>query len=534
MPNFRSRAPRAAQARRFFQVRLLAVVVGAFAIVATGVFAVQIQHLRGILDAEQLATVIRFSAGALALGVIVTFPLLSRLGGRMLAGRFETAEDRAARDGLTGLMDHRSFQDALREEVARAQRFGVAFTLALLDVDDFKLINDTLGHARGDDVLVGLASALRAGRSVDRPFRVGGDEFAVIMPHTSLDDAVRAVKRFRLETKSRAGGITVSVGLAVFDPAGVDTDEHTDAEVLRERADKALYEAKRRGRGEVVTFSQIVESAPLRTSAATITAVRRLLTGGQMGAAFQPIWNLDTHRVLGYEGLARPAVESGLGPQDAFAGAARLGCVEDLDELCRQSVLARAGDLPGGVLLFLNVAPEVFDHDGATGRQLSREVEDAGLHPARVVIELTEHAGEHLDLAPVQELRDRGFRLALDDVGAGEGGLGLLGRVRPDYVKIDRGVIRTAREGGAGRAVLAAIVAYAAESGAVVIAEGIETQESLDRIVAAARPAGGRTHFVGGQGYLLGRPADAPWRDPAAMAWPLASRVVGRPGQESA
>ena len=536
MPRFRSRAPRVSGVRSglFSRLRLVAVVVGALAIVAAAVFAVQLQHLRQVSGATELATVVRFSGWALALGVFVTFPLLYVLGGRMLAGRFGAWEDRAARDGLTGLMDHRSFQDALRAEVARAQRFGEAFTLALLDVDDFKLVNDTMGHARGDDVLVGLASALRAGRTVDRPFRIGGDEFAVIMPHTSLDDALRAVKRFRLEAKSRTGGTTVSVGLAVFDPAGLDTDEHTDAEVLRERADKALYEAKRRGRNEVVTFSQIVESAPRRTSAATITAVRRLLTGGQMGAAFQPIWNLGSHRVIGYEGLARPAAEYGLGPQEAFSGAARLGCVDALDALCRQEVLARAGDLPGGVLLFLNVAPEVFEHDGATSRQLSDEVEAAGLTPKRVVIELTEHAGEHMDLAPVAELRARGFRLALDDVGAGEGGLELLGRVRPDYVKVDRGVIRAAREGGAGRAVLAAIVAYAAESGAVVIVEGIETQESLDRVVAVARPAGRRAHFVGAQGYLLGRPADPPWRDPAAMAWPLPSRGVGRVGQEPA
>jgi EAL domain-containing protein (putative c-di-GMP-specific phosphodiesterase class I) len=253
-----------------------------------------------------------------------------------------------------------------------------------------------------------------------------------------------------------------------------------------------------------------------------------------MGAAFQPIWNLDTQRVIGYEGLARPAVEYGLGPKEAFSGAARLGRVDELDALCRQEVLARAGDLPVGVLLFLNVSPEVFAHDGATGRQLSDEVAAAGLTPKRVVIELTEHAGEHMDLAPVAELRDRGFRLALDDVGAGEGGLGLLGRVRPDYVKVDRGVIRAAREGGAGRAVLAAIVAYAAESGSVVIVEGIETQESLDHVVAAARLVGSRARFVGGQGYLLGGPADPPWRDPAALAWPLASRGVGRPDQESA
>ena len=507
---------RSLESRRL-PVRLLAAQVAVLVAVVSEVFAVQSRYLRRSLSANELAGLRESSLWALAVGVGFAVPALYLAGGRASTGRLGAAENQVARDSLTGLRNHASFQESLRHEVARARRFREAFTLVLVDVDDFGFVNDSLGRRKGDEILVGLTAALRAGRTVDHLFRVGGDEFAVIMPHTSLDDALRAVARLRERAERHLHGTTVSVGLAGFDPASVDTDKDTDATVLRGRADVALAEAKRRGRNEVATFAEIVQSAPLRTSAATITAVRRLLTGRRMGAAFQPIWNLDTHRVIGYEGLARPWVEYGLaGPRDAFSGAARLGRVGELDALCRASVLAGAGDLPDDVLLFLNVAPEVFDADGTAGRQIAQEVQAAGLPVGHVVIELSQ-ARDLLDVEPVRELRDLGFHLALDDVDDA----GLLGELRPDYVKVDRDVVCSAREGGSGRAVLAAVVAYAAKSGAVVIAQGIETEELLAHLARAARTVSKRARFVCGQGYLLGRPDPGPWRNPTATTWPL-------------
>ena len=474
-------------------------------------------ELEPVLLNEQLAALRLSSVRAMALGALLALPLLYLLGGRTLARRFRAAADQATLDGLTGLNNHRSFQEALQQEVARAQRFDEMFTLALLDVDDFKFVNDTLGHRRGDDVLVRLAAALRTGRSVDLAFRVGGDEFAVIMPHLGLDQAQAAIERLRQEALLGMGGSTISVGIAEFDASD------SDGAGVRDRADTALYEAKRRGRNQVVDYGQLVDSMPVRASSATLTAVRNLLKGRRMGAAFQPIWNLDTHTVLGYEGLARPADDYGFSsPADAFAGAARLGRVDELDALCRETILARVGDLPDDVLLFLNVSPEVFDHGGEASQRLRREVEAAGLDPGRVVIELTERASERMDLvfAQIDELRDVGFLVALDDVGAGDTGLGLLAKIRPHYVKVDRTIVVTAEHSGPGRAVLAAILAYAAESGAMVIAEGIETEKMLT-MVCALDTSQSRAHIVGGQGYLLGRPnSEPPWRN-ASSTWPL-------------
>jgi len=452
---------------------------------------------------------------------------LRRLTARAHVGRAGPDVD-SSHDPLTGLSDHWAFQAALRREVALARRFREPFVLMLINIDDFTFVNDKLGRDEGDQILVGLADALRAGRAVDQAFRLGGDDFAVIMTHTRLVDAVPAVERFRRTTWRRKAGTKVSIGLAEFDATQLDVDATTDAVALRARANVALAEAKRRGRDQVATYTEMAESAPRHTSAATIVAVRRLLTGRRMGAAFQPIWNLTTHRVLGFEALARPADEYGLaGPHDAFEGAARLGSIDELDALCRESVLAQVGDLPDDVLLFLNIAPEVFAHDGETSRRIRREIESAGLAPNRVVIELPENLHERIALVdgPVQDLRDHGFLLALDGFGSGESALGLLTRLRPDFVKIDRKVVSSARNGGPGRAVLAAIVAYAGESGAVVIAEGIETRDILHHLESAAKTISGEPRFVGGQGFLLGRPDVAPlWRHAPAMAWPLTQR----------
>ncbi|RYV51682.1 GGDEF and EAL domain-containing protein [Pengzhenrongella frigida] len=479
-------------------------------------FVLEVEVAPDVLS-RQLAALRLASARALALTAVLSPPLLYFLGGRSLAGRFNAAQDRATLDSLTRLRNHRAFQEALRAGVARARRFGEPLALVLVDVDDFKFVNDNRGHQKGDEVLVSLAAALRTGREQDLAFRIGGDEFAVILPRTGRREALGAIERMRHAAVQRMGRTTISVGVAELGP----TD--ADAHALREQADLALYEAKRRGRNQVVAYDQIADSAPARTSAATIAAVRQLLTTRRMGAAFQAIWNLDTHKIIGFEGLARPAAEYGLdGPQDAFSGAARLGRVDELDALCRAAVLARVADFPAEALLFLNIAPEVFDHGGGVGERLRREVEAAGLPPARVVIELTEHASERMDLVidQLQELRDLGFHLALDDVGAGDTGLGLLGRVRPAFVKVDRSVVCSAGEGGSGRAVLAAIVAYAAESGAMVIAEGIET-EALLQVVRSSGTGGRPVRIVGGQGYLLGRPAVASWPVAELTPWPL-------------
>jgi EAL domain-containing protein (putative c-di-GMP-specific phosphodiesterase class I) len=182
--------------------------------------------------------------------------------------------------------------------------------------------------------------------------------------------------------------------------------------------------------------------------------------------------------------------------------------------------------LPPGALLFVNVSPQVLDHESLAGRRLVDEVEAAGLGPERVVIEITERSTERLDVVmrEAARLRQLGFKLALDDVGSGNAGLEMLLQVRFDFVKVDRGVVNSVLEDGPGRAVMAAVCAFASEARSFVIAEGIETQAALDsveRILLRHHLSAG----YGAQGFFLGRPIDG--FEVTRTGLPVASAAAG-------
>jgi len=357
-----------------------------------------------------------------------------------------------------------------------------------------------------------VGAFLRGLRAEDRPFRLGGDEFALLLPGAAEGDAAATLERLRRGAGRGFYGATASVGVAALAPgpgAGVE-DAALDADTLRERADAALYEAKRRGRDRVVAFGEIADTAAI-VSGAKVQAVRRLLAEGQLTIAFQPIWDLARGGVLGYEALSRPDPSYGLdGPAEAFAIAEKLDHAHDLDALCRQAILARAAEVPADALLFLNLSPQTLEHNARPAAALAEVVAAAGLTPARVVLEITERAVTRPEVVAreARRLRAVGFRLALDDVGAGNAGLEMLRQLPVDYIKIDRAVVVGALTDTTARAVLAAIVAFARQAGTVVIAEGIETPEMLTFVqragLAEATPWEG---IRGVQGYLLGRPS---------------------------
>jgi len=410
----------------------------------------------------------------------------------------------ALTDHLTELGNHRAYQEDFYREVSRALRHEESLTLALIDIDEFKVVNDQNGHIHGDLVLTAVASLLHGGRVEDRAYRLGGDEFALLLPHTTLEDAALALERLRRDVQRTLGATTVSIGLAALaDEAGADT--------LQEQADAALYEAKRRGRNAVVTFEEIRESASILSSAKA-HALRRLLAEGQVTVAFQPIWDVNRGEILAFEALTRPAPHYGFsGPQEAFDTAERIGRAHDLDALCREAILARAAELPPDALLFLNVSPQTLDLDLLAETALVEAVAAAGLTPARVMLELTERSMARLAVVvrEATRLRGLGFKLALDDTGAGNAGLEMLSQLPVDYVKIDRAVLVNALGDKTARAVLAGIVAIARETGAYVIAEGIEDTAMLDLARRTGASNGDEQAGVQGlQGYLLGRPSE--------------------------
>jgi diguanylate cyclase (GGDEF)-like protein len=462
---------------------------------------------------EQQVRSVRAATAKVSLaGFLVAFALFYLLGGRSLSRRHRSVMRRATRDPLTDLGNHRAFQEEIARALSFAARRGGTLAVALVDLDDFKYTNDTLGHRHGDEVLTALARVLASGRPEDRAFRIGGDEFAILFPGTDGAGARRALERM-LDSAGRSHRpAAFTAGVAAMTPLPGD-----DAGVIWEQADAALYEGKRAGGGTIVVFDDVAELLSVVTPA-KVRALRSLLDEPRLDIAYQPILRLRDREILGVEALARPWDGYGFdGPADAFAVAEKIGRAHELDSLCRSAALARAGDLPDGALLFINVHPQTLDHDALDGDHLLRAVADAGLEPSRIVLEVTERSQARLPrvVAGAARLRALGFRVALDDVGSGNAGLETLRQLPVDFVKIDRSIVVGATTDVSAQAVLVAIVAYAHRTGALVIAEGIETEAILGFVRHAHELDAMRDLSIeGGQGYLLGRPA--PSRELAA------------------
>jgi diguanylate cyclase (GGDEF)-like protein len=468
---------------------------------ASGRYAYEVVYGLDAYDAR-LSELRRTLALIALLSLIGGGALFYLLGGRRLMRDHRMVLQRATRDGLTDLPNQRAFQDELPQAVAAAARYEDGFALALMDVDDFKLINDRHGHPHGDAVLQRVAQVLRASRPGDRPYRVGGDEFALSLTHTDADGA-RAVAR-RLGRDLHDAGIEVSIGVSTLRPG-------QQADTLRAEADAALYESKREGGNRATHFEDIRERVVVTTSEKK-EAVVRLIEEGRLDTLFQPIWNLDAEVLLGVEALTRPDPSYGLsGPAEAFDIAEQIGHVHQLDVLCVENALRLAPEMHPGVLLFLNLSPLTLDQDAEADAWLAPAVERAGLSPRMVVVEVTERFGGRTDrvVKRLRRLREQGFKIAVDDVGTGNSGLEMLSKLDAEFVKLDRSIIAAAATESGARAVLMAMATFARQTGAFVIAEGIEDDDTLQflRAINEEHELASDRIIQGGQGFGLGRPS---------------------------
>ncbi len=394
--------------------------------------------------------------------------------------------------------------EQLTQAVGRASSITAPLSLAMLDIDRLKFLNDCFGHRSGDAALNLLAESLVGASANGTAFRVGGDEFALLLPGVDAATAERLLKGCLEQTRRGSSGVSITVGVATL-AAG----EICDPAVLSERATTALQEGKRSSRGAVVSFESIEQIVTVVTPG-KVTALCSLLEDPRLEIVFQPIWDLENDCLLGLEALARPWSGYGFeGPAEMFHIAEKIGRAHDLDAICVSATLARARELPPGALLFLNVNPQSLAHGTVHADLLAKRLEGTGLSPQRIVIEITEQSDARLDVvvARANELHARGFKIALDDVGVGNAGIELMCELPVDYVKLDRSVISKVLTSVQARAVLIAVALFAYRVDAYVIAEGIETQEVFSFVQNAHHLDMLRDPpITGAQGYLLGRP----------------------------
>jgi diguanylate cyclase (GGDEF)-like protein len=428
---------------------------------------------------------------------------------RTLEGAYDQARSEALLDGLTGLGNHRAFQEEIERQWSSAVRYGRQLSLVLLDLDEFKQINDSSGHAAGDLILRRMGSQIAGSlRRPDRAFRIGGDEFAIILPETDGDGAHVVIRRLlatSLEGEARRAGasaLSFSAGISALPGSA------PDRESLYRQADAALYWGKRHGRTCVTLYDrQRHEGATMDHKPAELSAlVARVAASGAVRAVFQPIYDLASGAPRGFEGLVRPLPNSGFNdPGTMFAAAEATGRTAELDIACLDAVMGAASRLRLPGALTVNLSPRTLETDEFSVQGLLRMIVRHGLDPRRVVVELTEREAIE-DIArlrrAVEDCRVAGIRLAADDVGSGNAGLRLLSQLRFDIVKIDLSLVQGGTRHDQSLEVVRTLRDLADRWGALVVAEGIETPAQLEVV---------RSLGIGaGQGYLLGRPTEQP------------------------
>lgn len=419
--------------------------------------------------------------------------------------RYQEAVADALRDPLTGLGNHRAFQEELDTQIENATRYDVPVALVLIDLDEFKHVNDSAGHAVGDRTLASFGKLVGSVlRKVDRPFRIGGDEFAILLPHTDAESAHIVARRLLVSALQpsvrdpKVKPLSFSAGVSSLpSPAASRSQLYT-------QADTALHAAKRAGRTEVLVFEPGTELAA--TAAGTSAAIAEVIEQNLLRPVFQPIVDLASGGTLGYEGLIRPAPPAPYAnPASLFAAADASGHVVPLDLACVEAIVAAAARMPKELFLSVNMSPRTIEAPEFSAPVMLNILARYDFPPDRLIIELTEHQPIG-DLQRVRHkleaCRDAGIRLAADDLGSGNSGLKLLSDLRFDVVKVDLGLIQRSSTSGASSAVVESIVAFASRTGALVIGEGVEQEEQVEQLTQLGVTAA--------QGYLFSRPGPLP------------------------
>jgi diguanylate cyclase (GGDEF)-like protein len=402
-------------------------------------------------------------------------------------------------DPLTELLNRRGLQRVLSREVQGVRREGSDLLAILIDIDDFKKVNDSLGYAVGDVVLKEVARKMRkALRSTDSVARIGGDEFLILLPNTRRAEGLRVAEKLRLalcgspiELPSKPLGITVSVGVVSVSNATPSIDE------LLSQTHRVLSMSKRAGKNRVSCEWSPEDPGPEEGDPLSLI-LRDLRQGDRLRTIFQPIYNLEDEREVGYEALTRLTAGSFAMPDDFFRLSLEANILTLVDHRCFKTGIAASATLPSSVRRHINVFPSTLIDIPV--EHLLHEL-PADETRRRFCIEISEQQiiGDPSYLAEaVHSFREAGVCVAIDDVGYGRSCLESMVMLEPDVVKIDKACVQgIARDRSRARS-LKRLLRVAGSLCAETIAEGIESREDLDVLKDLGVKAG--------QGYLWGVP----------------------------
>jgi diguanylate cyclase (GGDEF)-like protein/PAS domain S-box-containing protein len=412
----------------------------------------------------------------------------------------------ALHDPLTGLANRALFQDRLAQAQARVLRQGGQCALMLLDLDDFKGVNDTHGHLVGDQLLVELARRFETvARNSDTLCRFGGDEFLFLVEDISgVEEAERVAVRLvkALDEPVRVGELSfnqrASLGVVVWDRSSV-----TDTDVVRD-ADLALYEAKRLGKGRYVLHAPGMHHEAL-AQFSLAQELRQALAAGDLSMHYQPIVHLSTGQIVGFEALMRwrheergwvpPAVFIPLAEQSALI--LELGEFALHEAVSAASTWQGTAESPVAPYVSVNLSARQF-HDAGLVAMVEGELASSGLAPDRLILEITEGVAllEVADtLSMIEQFTELGIGVALDDFGTGFSSLSYLARLNPIVIKVDEIFVRSPDQSIHQDRLLETIVSLGNSLGMTVLAEGIETTAQLRRLQGFACTLG--------QGFLF-------------------------------
>ncbi|HUM17529.1 MAG TPA: EAL domain-containing protein [Candidatus Nitrosotalea sp.] len=422
--------------------------------------------------------------------------------------RLDQLARQAFRDSLTSMPNRALFMDRLSHALTRTERRGEQLAVLFLDLDRFKVVNDSMGHRVGDQLLIGVSQRLAAClRPEDTIARLGGDEFAILLEDvkddkgpTSVADRLTGELQQPFKVEGREVVITVSIGIAMSTARRM-----TPEDILRD-ADLAMYHAKGKGKARYEVFDKSM-NAPAQERMDLELDLRNAVARGEFTLHYQPVVELPTGRITEVEALVRwKHPQRGLlFPADFVALSEETGLIVPLGrwvlhEACRQTRQWQLASPAARLAISVNISARQLQQPGLV-EEIGAVLRDTRLDPATLRLEITETVVMHdapTTLAKLEALKALGVQLAIDDFGTGYSSLGYLKRFPVDTLKIDRSFVKGIGGNVEDSAIVRAVITVAKSLNLSVTAEGIETAEQLEHLRAL-----GCDH---GQGYFFAKP----------------------------